>query len=43
MTAIVVGFFLGLGASVLLMVEWRYGFLAAQWAKLRARWPWLPG
>jgi hypothetical protein len=43
MTAIVVGFFLGFGASVALMVAWRSGFLAAQWARLKTRFPWLPG
>ena len=43
MVAFTIGFFLGFGASVALMVAWRSGFLAAQWAKLKTRFPWLPG
>jgi hypothetical protein len=38
-----IGFVVGFGLSLVLVAAWTSGFLAAQWAKLRARWPWLPG
>jgi hypothetical protein len=43
MTAFTIGFILGAVASLAVEIAWRSGFLAAQWGKIKARWPWLPG
>jgi hypothetical protein len=39
----VLGVAVGAASTVALTIAWRSGFLAAQWAKLKTRWPWLPG